>query len=65
MRATTNKDRMDIRQTVFLCIGLFIAFAMTMRGKDFVIGKFFPADPENEDAGYYVKQIVTGLTWVL
>jgi len=37
-----------------------------MRGKDVVLEKFFPIDPENEkDAGYYVRHIVTGLTWIL
>lgn len=38
---------MDIRQTIMLVIGLFISFAVVMRGKDFVMEKLFPHDAEN------------------
>ena len=46
-RTAVNKDRMDIRQAIMLVIGLFISFAVVMRGKDYVLDKLFPPDPEN------------------
>ena len=64
-RTAVNKDRMDIRQAIMLVIGLFISFAVVMRGKDYVLDKLFPPDPENQDSGYWPAKIVLALSFAL
>jgi hypothetical protein len=48
-----------------LIIGLFISFAVVMRGKDYVLDKLFPPDPENPDYGYWPAKVVLAISFVL
>jgi hypothetical protein len=56
---------MDIRQTIMMVIALFISFAVVMRGKDYVLEKLFPTDPENQDVGYWPGKIVLAISFAL
>ncbi len=56
---------MDFRQTIMLVIALFISFAVVMRGKDYVLEKLFPTDPENTEAGYWPAKVVLAISFVL
>jgi len=48
-----------------LIIGLFISFVVVMRGKDYVLEKLFPPDPENSDVGYWPAKILLAVSFAL